>query len=100
MRLRTVATALGGLVCVALAFGEATLWRASRRSLGNGRSELRADAIVVLGYKNAGTRANYMNRYRVRAGLRSMDPAAQASTLVLCGGPVGGQTPEAELMES
>ncbi|SDH64697.1 DUF218 domain-containing protein [Leifsonia sp. 98AMF] len=100
MRLRTVATVLGGLVCVALVFGEATHWRASRRRLGNGKSEGRAEAIVVLGYKNAGTRANYMNRYRVRAGLRSMDPEAQASTLVLCGGPVGGQTPEAVLMES
>jgi uncharacterized SAM-binding protein YcdF (DUF218 family) len=100
MRPRTVAAVLGGLICVTLVFGEVTHWGASRRRLGNGESAGHAEAIVVLGYKNAGTRANYMNRYRVRAALRSIDPAAQASTLVLCGGAVGGPTPEAELMES
>jgi len=100
MRPRTVATILGGLTCVTLVFGEVTHWRASHRRLGDGKSAGHAEAIVVLGYKNAGTHANYMNRYRVRAGLRSIDPAARASTLVLCGGVVGGRTPEAELMES
>ncbi|UAJ77813.1 YdcF family protein [Leifsonia sp. ZF2019] len=100
MRLRPIATALGGLICVILAFGEATHWCASRRRLGNGESPGRTEAIVVLGYKNAGTRANFMNRYRVRAGLRSIDSAAEASTLVFCGGAVAGRTPEAELMEN
>ena len=49
------------------------------------------DAVVVLGYRNRGARANYINRYRVRAGLRSLDPAADDSVLVLCGGTVAGE---------
>lgn len=39
-----------------------------------------------------------MNRYRVRAGLRSQDPRASESVLVLCGGGVASSVPEAELM--
>ena len=54
---------------------------------------------MVLGYKNTGDRANFLNRYRVRAGIRSIDPAATESVLVLCGGIVAGDLPEAELME-
>lgn len=54
--------------------------------------------MVVLGYRNRGTRANYLNRYRVRAGLRSQDPRATESMLVLCGGGVASTVPEAELM--
>jgi uncharacterized SAM-binding protein YcdF (DUF218 family) len=57
------------------------------------------EAVVVLGYRNRGERANYVNRYRMRAGLRSLDPAATESVLVLCGGAVGGDVPEADLME-
>lgn len=49
------------------------------------------DAVVVLGYRNRGARANYINRYRVRAGLRSLDPATDDSVLVLCGGTVAGE---------
>ncbi|WP_234995731.1 YdcF family protein [Streptoalloteichus hindustanus] len=52
--------------------------------------------VVVLGYRNRGNRINAVNRWRVRAGLRSLD-GAQAR-LVLSGGPVGGARPEAELM--
>ena len=39
-----------------------------------------------------------MNRYRVRAGLRSVDRGVTETLLVMCGGPVGGPVPEAELM--
>lgn len=53
----------------------------------------------MLGYRNRGSRLNYMNRYRVRLGVRSLDAAAIESVLVLCGGPVGSEVPEAELME-
>ncbi len=52
----------------------------------------------MLGFRNRGDRANYLNRYRVRAGLRSLDPTVTHSVLVLCGGSVGGDTSEAELM--
>ncbi|WP_074259482.1 ElyC/SanA/YdcF family protein [Agromyces cerinus] len=54
----------------------------------------------MLGYRNRGGRANSLNRYRVRAGLRSQDPRARESVLVLCGGGVASATPEAELMAS
>ncbi len=79
-----------------LLWGEWTNWRASRRFTGTvtGGSE----AVLVLGYRNSGTRANAMNRWRVRAGLRSLDPAATGSRLVLSGGACAGPQSEAALM--
>jgi uncharacterized SAM-binding protein YcdF (DUF218 family) len=53
---------------------------------------------VVLGFGDRGDRANFLNRWRVRAALRSLDPGRGASRLVLSGGPVAGSVPEAELM--
>lgn len=79
-------------------------WRSSRRMLGTapGAAELTSrtgtEAVVVLGYGNRGERANFVNRYRVRAGIRSIDRAAD-SVLVLCGGTVEGDTPEAVIMQ-
>lgn len=52
----------------------------------------------MLGYKNRGSRANFINRHRVRVGLRSQDPAAAESVLVLCGGAVAGHVAESELL--
>jgi hypothetical protein len=63
------------------------------------RSVQRSDAVVVLGYRNRGERANVVNRFRVRAGIRSIDPDAADSVLVLCGGALGGRTAEARLMQ-
>ncbi|QCQ18251.1 YdcF family protein [Microbacterium sp. RG1] len=74
-----------------------THWRASRRRLAS-PSARGTEAIVVLGYGNRGPRANRENRYRVRAGLRSIDPAAAGTILVFCGGTVEGPVPEAEIM--
>lgn len=82
----------------AVAAAELLHWRASRRGLGDAASTDGLEAVVVLGYRNAGARANWMNRWRVRAGIRSFDPAASEKLLVLCGGAVGGPIPEAELM--
>lgn len=82
-----------------LTFGEVTHWRASRRRLGS-PSARGTEAVVVLGYGNRGPRANRENRYRVRAGLRSINPAATRSILVFCGGTVEGPTPEADIMEA
>lgn len=87
------------VVVAALVLGEVTHARASRRRLGDGRSVAGRDAVVVLGYRNRGARANYVNRYRVRAGLRSLAPTADESVLVLCGGAVAGEVPEADLLE-
>lgn len=96
------AGATGALgLCAALAWGEAMHWRASRRRLGDasGVRPAAREAVLVLGYQNRGIRANYFNRYRVRAGLRSLDPAAASSTLVFAGGCVAGDVPEAVLMQ-
>jgi uncharacterized SAM-binding protein YcdF (DUF218 family) len=56
------------------------------------------EAVVVLGFGDAGPRANRINRYRVRAALRSMDPRAWSTALVLCGGSVMGDEPEARIL--
>lgn len=87
------------VVAGVVAWAEIVHWRASGRRLGEAvEGAPHAEAVVVLGYRNRGARANYVNRYRVRAGLRSFDSAALQRVLVLCGGPVGGAVPEAELM--
>ncbi|WP_200862860.1 YdcF family protein [Amycolatopsis orientalis] len=72
-------------------------WRSSRRGLGGrpGTSGT-GEAVVVLGYRNRGSRANFVNRWRVRAAVRSQAPGP--SRLVLCGGAVGGSETEAALM--
>lgn len=64
----------------------------ARRDLAGSRH-----AVVVLGFRNRGERANAVNRWRVRAALRSVDPAAE-TTLVLSGGPVGSPVPEAHVL--
>lgn len=53
----------------------------------------------MLGFRNRGGTANAVARYRVRAAVRSIDPGATDSVLVLCGGGVGDVT-EAEMMAS
>jgi uncharacterized SAM-binding protein YcdF (DUF218 family) len=99
MRLRhAVATAGITAAAVTLAFGEVANWRASWTRLGRERGAVRSEAVVVLGFRNRGHRANYINRYRVRAGIRSLDRAVEYGALVLCGGPVAGPLAEAELM--
>ncbi|MGM7646052.1 YdcF family protein [Nocardia sp. JW2] len=90
-RSRIAAAALGAML-----WGEWVNWRASRTETrpDTGGSE----AVVVLGYRNAGRSANAMNRWRVRAGLRSLDPGASESRLVLCGGACAGPDTEASLL--
>jgi uncharacterized SAM-binding protein YcdF (DUF218 family) len=87
------------VVIAAALWGEFEHWRSSRRRMGSqpGGSGT-GEAVLVLGYRNRGTRANVINRWRVRAGLRSCQPWAGPSRLVLCGGAVGGSVAEAELM--
>ncbi|WP_404435545.1 YdcF family protein [Microbacterium aerolatum] len=88
----------------AAAWAEYVHWRSSWRTLGTGAETddeagtERTEAVVVLGYGNQGDSANFVNRYRVRAGIRSRDRGAD-STVVMCGGTVEGDTPEAVIME-
>jgi uncharacterized SAM-binding protein YcdF (DUF218 family) len=82
-----------------LLWSEFEHWRSSRRGMGSQPGQRgTGEAVVVLGFRNRGTRANAINRWRVRAALRSRQPELGPSRLVLCGGPVGGPVPEAELM--
>ena len=98
MRLLPLAVPVAAVVGI-VAWAELVHQRASRRRLGTTGGQPGApEAVVVLGYRNRGERANAMNRYRVRAGLRSQDPYATESALVLCGGAVAGTVSEAELM--
>lgn len=69
--------------------------RSSGRRLGDAQRPGGREIVVVLGYKNGGERAKFVNRARVRSGVRSVSPGG---TLVMCGGAVGGPIPEAELM--
>jgi len=100
MRIRPLLVATGAAVALALIGSEVAHRLASTRGLDRRRAgaEVGREAIVVLGYGNRGPRANAINRYRVRAGLRSMDPRATSSTLVLCGGSVMGAEPEARIL--
>jgi len=97
MRIRLVGIAIT-LIVALLGWGEWVHWRSSSRWLGSRSSGAGREAIVVLGYGNRGNRANYLNRYRVRAGLRSVDPNATETVLVFCGGGVHSSVTEAELM--
>jgi len=100
MRIRSLLVATGAAAAVALTVGEVAHRLASTRGLDRAPAdaEVGREAIVVLGYGNRGPRANAINRYRVRAGLRSMDPNATSSTLILCGGSVMGTEPEARIL--
>lgn len=86
------------------AWAEFVHWRSSWRMLGTAvpaddtAADDRTEAVVVLGYGNSGDRANFVNRYRVRAGIRSRDRGAD-SILVMCGGTVESDIPEAVLMQ-
>ncbi|WP_242497775.1 YdcF family protein [Microbacterium protaetiae] len=84
------------VVAAVLGWGEAISWRASRRELGEGMPHSGREAVVVLGFGNKPGRANFVNRYRVRAGIRSL--STSTSVLVLCGGAVAGAQPEADIM--
>jgi hypothetical protein len=97
MRTRSVAIAIPLAIAV-LGWGEWVHWRSSRRLLGSPSGAPGREAIVVLGYGNRGNHANFLNRYRVRAGVRSIDTAATESVLVFCGGGVHSTVSEAEIM--
>src|SRR5699024_2228519 len=84
----------GGLAAVA-AFGALPDLGSSRGRLGALRTAAGRDQLLVVpGYRSPGRRANGLNHFRVRAGLRSIDPAARSALMIFCGGPVAGPVPE------
>ena len=87
------------LVTAVLLWGELEHWRSARRRMGNKPGNRQTgEAVVVLGYRNHGRRANFLNRWRVRAGIRSGQPELGSSRLVLSGRSVGAAISEADLM--
>lgn len=81
-----------GVLVLLIGWGEALNARASRQLTYADRGG--TEAVLVLGYRNPSPdRINALNRWRVRAALRSIDQNAPSSRLVFSGGPY-----EAELM--
>ncbi|MFE0703758.1 YdcF family protein [Streptomyces sp. NPDC058872] len=94
MRRRTGLAVAGA---AALAWGEWLNRRWSRTLVGHAEGPV--EAVVVLGYRNPRDRANLVNRWRVRAGIRSLAAGrTRDARLVFSGGAVGGDVPEARLM--
>ncbi|MFJ9061817.1 YdcF family protein [Streptomyces sp. NPDC102409] len=94
MRRRTGLAMAGA---AALAWGEWVNWRWSRSLVGG--SEGASEAVVVLGYRNPQPTANFINRWRVRAGVRSVAADHTRDTRVIfCGGETSGGSAEAQLM--
>ena len=94
--MRRLIISTGAALALLLLWGEYENWRSSWRMVGSvtGSSE----AVVVLGYRNRGHGANIINRWRVRAGIRSLDPMTVRHCLILCGGSVAGSSSEASVM--
>ncbi|OZB83837.1 YdcF family protein [Microbacterium sp. 13-71-7] len=91
-----VPAAAGALMVLAfLLWGEVVSERASRRGLETGRAGAWR-TVLVLGYGNRGARANAVNRFRVRAALRTL--RGEDDVLVFSGGAVRGPEPEAEIL--
>ncbi|MGN8025855.1 YdcF family protein [Microbacterium sp. 22242] len=78
-----------------LFWGEVVSARASARGVGPGRTGARR-TVLVLGFGNRGDRANAVNRYRVRAGLRTL--SGPDDRLILSGGAVRAAEPEARIL--
>lgn len=84
-------------VVVVVGWGEWVNWRWSRGLLGD-RPE-GVEAVVVLGYRNPGGTANLINRWRVRAGVRSVQGSGVGGDRVIfSGGAPGGGVAEARVM--
>ncbi|SCK08747.1 DUF218 domain-containing protein [Streptomyces sp. WMMB 714] len=89
------ALAIGG--AAALVWGEWLNRSWSRALVGNSTGG--PVAVVVLGYRNPRATANLINRWRVRAGVRSIAADdAQRACVIFSGGATGTGTTEARLM--
>ncbi|MDT0541448.1 YdcF family protein [Streptomyces lonegramiae] len=94
MRLWTGVAVAGA---AALAWGEWLNWRWSRALVGNSGGAV--EAVVVLGYRNPQATANLINRWRVRAAIRSVDAdRAHGTRVIFSGGATSGGAAEAQLM--
>ncbi|WP_405904541.1 YdcF family protein [Streptomyces sp. NBC_00656] len=93
MRRRT-GLAIAGVA--ALAWGEWLNWRWSQVLVGDSGGA--SEAVVVLGYRNPQATANLINRWRVRAGIRSCTDGPHETRVIFSGGATGSGAAEAKLM--
>lgn len=94
MRRRTGPAIAGA---AALAWGEWLNRRWSRALVGSSVGP--SEAVVVLGYRNPQSTANFINRWRVRAGIRSIAAdGARNTRVIFSGGVTGNRAAEARLM--
>ncbi|WP_326682892.1 YdcF family protein [Streptomyces sp. NBC_01237] len=94
MRRRTGLAMAGA---AALAWGEWLNWRWSHALVGSSGGA--SEAVVVLGYRNPQPTANFINRWRVRAGVRSVAAGNTRDTRVIfSGGETSSGAAEAQLM--
>ncbi|MFB7756456.1 YdcF family protein [Streptomyces sp. NPDC056121] len=92
---RSTGLAIAG--AAALAWGEWLNRRWSRALVGNSGGD--SEAVIVLGYQNPQATANFINRWRVRAGIRSIAAdSARDTRVVFTGGATSGGVAEAQLM--
>ncbi|WP_327659398.1 MULTISPECIES: YdcF family protein [unclassified Streptomyces] len=97
MRRRTGLVTAGA---AALLWGEWLNRRWSRTLVGSAKGGNGSEAVVVLGFRNPQPTANVINRWRVRAGLRSVsaDNARDTSVIFSGGAATGSPVTEARLM--
>ncbi|MFF8479392.1 YdcF family protein [Streptomyces antibioticus] len=94
---RRAGMAVVGAGAAVLVWGEWLNRRWSRALVGNREGPV--EAVVVLGFQNPQATANFINRWRVRAGIRSISAdAAQGARLIFSGGSPNGDIAEAQLM--
>ncbi|MET9101255.1 YdcF family protein [Streptomyces antibioticus] len=94
---RRAGMAVVGAGAAVLVWGEWLNRRWSRALVGNREGPV--EAVVVLGFQNPQATANFINRWRVRAGIRSIRAdAAQGARLIFSGGSPNGDIAEAQLM--
>ncbi|WP_040164391.1 YdcF family protein [Microbacterium gorillae] len=86
-----------GLITV-FAWAEWESWRASRTGYDAPAPQGGRRVVIVLGYGNRGERANFINRWRVHAGLRTLAGERGERLLILSGGPVHSDRPEAQIL--
>lgn len=93
-------TSLATAGAAALIWGEWLNRRWSRTLVGSGRGEAGSEAVIVLGFRNPRPTANFINRWRVRAGLRSVSAGNARDTYVIFSGgaAAGSRATEARLM--
>ncbi|MHC5260399.1 YdcF family protein [Streptomyces sp. UC4497] len=83
-----------------LLWGEWLNRRWSRTLVGSAVGGTGSEAVIVLGFRNPRPTANFINRWRVRAGLRSVsaENARDTSVIFSGGAAAGSRATEARLM--